>query len=367
MCFCQFLRSPAYEAIITEQSEDLLLKSPSPPSKKRMLIDESESKTIETETTVVSEPIPDETTSQELSDSHQNVCQTVEPVLLRDEHESVEAMEEPGLSSNKTLASIENSDISPTKPSGASSLVRHTRSLLAFETLSQNMDSESIGMTLQTCTNEFLRNFYEYCTMDRQCFNDHFPMIAKEMGTRQMTELIMGATRVCESLQTLSHYKCIVDALILAGFQKKVSVKYLCDNHVASSHETPDILIDIILDHDCAHDMLEYLEKFARQKKHSFQNSLLERLLPVAIKTGWNKRWIDLVTDIICNSTSRRALLQCNAELRKQTIKWLQCGKEEKTASEPKQQETWTRTIVNNRYVKTSKALPDLVRIITPK
>lgn len=311
---------------------------------------------------ITDEPDPPENQNETTPEQ----CQNVEPEQWEHEQESDIIMEMPDISSEitpepDTPATLENSDVLSEKQSVPCSVDASSSPVFSFET---SMSEE----TLKTCTNTFLTAFYEYCVEDRQRFMEHFPMIAKEMGAREMTCDIMKALRACENLQVLSHYKHIVDALVLAGMQKQMAVKYLCDNHLASTKEATDLLIDIILEYDCADDVMEYLEGIAKQKHYSFNSSSLARLLPQAFKTGKNIRWKNFVTDIISNMTSRRSLYK-NIELTKQTLSWLQNKEEQKTdtgISEANKQETslWSKTIiVRNQDFKVPKAMPNLIPI----
>lgn len=363
-------RSPAYEHIIANESlEQLLLQSSSSDSSLNQDSDVEEIETMDEPDPLADDPDPLADVQMQITDplGDQNEttpeqCQNVELQQWEHEQESDIIMETPDISSEMTpqpgTPATENSDVLSEKQSVPCFVDATPSPVFSFET---SMSEE----TLKTCTNTFLTGFYEYCVEDRQRFMEHFPMIAKEMGAREMTCDIMKALRACENLQVLSHYKIIVDALILAGMQKQIAVKYLCENHLAKTKEATDLLIDIILDYDCAEDVMEYLERIGKQNQYSFKSSSLERLLPQAIKTGKNIRWINFVSDILCNMSSRRNLYT-NIELTKQTMAWLQDREQQKTdtgISEAKKRETsvWSKTIIiRNQDFKVPKAMPNL-------
>lgn len=393
-CFWFLCRSPAYEHITANQSlEDILLASSSSDSSFHpdSECEQSEIEIMDEPNPIANEPDPLAdvidplmAVADQLEDVHMQImdqsdppveknettpeqCQNDEPQQWEHEQESGITMEMPDISSEITpepdTLATENSDV---LSENQSCLVDASPSpVFSFET---SMSEE----TLKACTNTFLTAFYEYCVEDRQRFMEHFPMIAKEMGAREMTCDIMKALRACENLHVLSYYKHIVDALILAGMQKQMAVKYLCDNHLARSKEATDLLIDIILEYDCADDVMEYLEGIAKQNHYSFNSSSLDRLLPQAIKTGKNIRWTNFVKDIISNLTSRRSLYK-NKELTKQTMAWLQDKEDNETdtgISEANKRETsvWGKTIIiRNQDFKVPKAMPNLIPIVKRK
>uniref|UniRef100_A0A336LZ10 CSON008492 protein n=1 Tax=Culicoides sonorensis TaxID=179676 RepID=A0A336LZ10_CULSO len=245
-----------------------------------------------------------------------------------------------------------------------------------YEILAKTNDPNEIKETIKTKPNEFLINFYHLCCKNPQYFNDYFEIIATEMGIRQMSNYLMDAVRLCEDPQfKFFHYKSIIDGLVLANCDKRFALEFILKNNKITSNEAIDFLTDLILEYDCADQMLPYLQKFSSIPEYFYKYNYLEKLLEQAIcKTDQN--WENFVLKLLKNlNPDTKIELYKNSNLMQKVMTWLKNASMSSDAGKSKQQvkceetpngnKSWLkRTIINENVAKNMpKPMPDLLKI----